>query len=190
MNVRVCPECGEEFRPEIVNCSDCGALLEDRFEGEDAAPVGVGGSRQHGGAPPGAPTAPAVFVRIFHADRAAELDPLAEQLGKAGLPFHVRTVQLSFELLIREEDRERVLSLLGDALRPRLPSADEAPFDPEGGYSACPACGCRLAPRTEECPECGLAVGGEADANPCPRCGQARDEVGRCGTCGPLGEEP
>ena len=35
-HVRVCRECGEEYRPEVVRCADCGGELEDRFEGEGA----------------------------------------------------------------------------------------------------------------------------------------------------------
>ena len=30
MHVRVCVECGEEYRPEIAVCADCGGALEDR----------------------------------------------------------------------------------------------------------------------------------------------------------------
>ena len=37
-HVRVCRECGEEYRPEIVRCADCGGELEDRYEGEGARP--------------------------------------------------------------------------------------------------------------------------------------------------------
>jgi hypothetical protein len=185
MKVRVCPECGEEFRPEIVSCSDCGALLEDRFEGDDA-PLVTGASRESGGAPTEGPPAPPAFVRLFRADRAAEIEPLAERLGRAGLPYRVRTAQLGFELLIAEGDREAAYSVLGDALPPDPSSLDDAPFDPESGYAACPACGCRLAPGAPECPECGLGVGAGPEADVCPRCGEARADGGRCESCGPL----
>ena len=33
-HVRVCRDCGEEYRPEVVRCADCGGVLEYRFEGE------------------------------------------------------------------------------------------------------------------------------------------------------------
>lgn len=174
MHVRVCPECGEEFRPEIVHCSDCGALLVDRAAEEDAPPPMAGGLPGQPFAPSGGPPAPVEFARLARADRAAAIEPLAERLGKAGVPFRVRTVGISFELLVAEGDREGALSVLGDAVRPESVPADDAPFDPESGYAACPACGCRLAPRAQECPDCGLAVGGELDAE----------------TSGPQGEEP
>ena len=161
MHVRVCPECDEEFRPEIVHCSDCGAMLEDRFEGQDGATVVAAMPGPDAGSHSADSGTEGTYVRILRADRAAELEPLAQQLGKAGLPFQVRTAQLSFELLIREEDHDRVRDALGDLLKASSPAADETPFDPDVGYSVCPACGCRLAPRTEDCTECGLAVGGE-----------------------------
>jgi DNA-directed RNA polymerase subunit RPC12/RpoP len=165
MLVRVCPECGEEFRPEIVACSDCGATLEDRFDEQDdpAVTAGMPGGADgaDGGEPSADPAAQGTFVRILGADRAADLEPLAQRLGRAGLPFQVRASQLSFELLAREEDHERVREALGDLLKPDLPGSDAQVFDPEAGDLACPACGSQLAPATEECPECGLTVGGE-----------------------------
>ena len=36
-HVRVCRECGEEYRPEIVRCADCGGELEDRYDGQGEA---------------------------------------------------------------------------------------------------------------------------------------------------------
>lgn len=186
MHVRVCPECGEEFRPEIVRCSDCGAMLEDRHENEPGADP-VSAPRD----PVGSEATEGHYVSIFHADRAADLEPLAVRLGEAGLPFRVRSAQQRFDLLTREEDEAKVREALGEILAHRAPTgvADEPHFDPEGGYAACPACGCRLAPRAEECPECGLAVGAVAEAAPCPRCGSTPDPFGRCATCGPLNEQ-
>ena len=46
-HVRVCRECGEEYRPEIVRCADCGGELEDHYDGQGVAspapPDGGGG---------------------------------------------------------------------------------------------------------------------------------------------------
>ena len=107
-------------------------------------------------------------MSIFRAERAADLEPLAVRLGEAGLPFRVRSAQQMFDLLTREEDEAKVREALGEMLAHRAPTgiADEPHFDPEGGYAACPACGCRLAPRAEECPECGLAVGAGRGGGP------------------------
>ena len=34
VHIRVCRECGEEYRPHIVSCADCGGELEDVYEDE------------------------------------------------------------------------------------------------------------------------------------------------------------
>ncbi|MFI5183952.1 MAG: hypothetical protein ACHQNV_06120 [Vicinamibacteria bacterium] len=161
MHVRVCPECGEEFRPEIVHCSDCGTLLQDRLAEEDATAERV--AEFAADLPSVGPGTEGKYVRIFRADRAADVEPLAVRLGQAQVPFRVRSALMCFDLLTREEDHDRVHRVLGDLLTSGGHPAD-ADFDPEAGYAACPACGCRLAPQAEECTDCGLAVGGEPDA--------------------------
>ena len=43
MHVRVCVDCGEEYRPQITACADCGGRLEDRDDdgasGSSAGPA-------------------------------------------------------------------------------------------------------------------------------------------------------
>ena len=175
MHVRVCPECGEEFRPEIALCSDCGAALEDRWEDESTGPP----------APP--PPAPATdvegtYVPIHSSERAADLEPLAKRLGSAGVPFRVKAAVRSFVLLAREEDHERVASLLADLVGAASPSADD--FDPASGYLRCPACGHALGAGVVECPECGLGIGGEGESATCGECGSPRPPGAACPSCG------
>ena len=38
--IRRCPECGEEFQPHVVDCSDCGTPLVSAFEGDGAPEAG------------------------------------------------------------------------------------------------------------------------------------------------------
>jgi hypothetical protein len=176
MHVRVCPECGEEFRPEIARCSDCGAALVDRWETEDAVPLA---------APP--PSAPAVetegtYVPIHFSERAADLEPLAKRLGSAGVPFRVKAAVRSFVLLAREEDHDRVASLLADLVG-ALPSIGDD-YDPASGYRRCPACGHELGAGVAECPECGLGIGGEGESVTCTECGSPRTPGTACPTCG------
>jgi hypothetical protein len=155
VHVRVCPECGEEFRPEIVHCSDCGATLEDRWDDEAASSNAAPPSTTE----PHREEAPGNYVAIYVSERAADLESFAERLGKAGLPFQVKAAPGSFALLAREEDRERLASALGDLLaNATLPSAKDELF---AGYARCPACDHELAAGATECPECGLAVGGD-----------------------------
>ena len=149
MHVRVCVECGEEYRPGIVACADCGGALEDRH-GDEAAP-----------APASAPADGADdagdgrFVEsVLHADRAPDLRESADRLMDSGVAFRLRPSRTGhgFHLLVAEEDRERALKALGIAADAR-----------EG---ECPACGTRLTGPVAECPECGLAVGDEPDPDP------------------------
>jgi hypothetical protein len=152
MHVRVCVDCGEEYRPEILVCADCGGALEDRFEEENAParalpePRPVSGPRR----------------TVYSATDAAEIEPLARLLGEAGIPFEVRGAINAFDLIVQEAELERALL----AVRHLLPieDADTAgAFDPERGYARCPACDADLAPGSVACPECGLVVGAGPD---------------------------
>jgi len=156
MHTRVCPDCGEEFRPEIVRCSDCGALLRDRLEDDATAAGGAGPD----GEAPGAPASPPVEIRrrsLYSSNRIREIQPLAERLGSSGTSFWVESAGDSWTVLVAEADEERARAILGEILG--MPECPSPAFDPEAGYAACPACGHALQSRVVECPECGLAVG-------------------------------
>jgi ssDNA-binding Zn-finger/Zn-ribbon topoisomerase 1 len=170
MHVRVCPDCGEEYRPEIAVCADCGGVLEDRHEGEAISP-----SRRV----PAAPTAPpppdlSGHRAVFSTSQARNIVPLAEALRKAGLAFFVLETpgdvvrpQATYGLLVRDEDGARALRaiaplLAADADPDRLHAVETA-FRAQGGYETCPACEVALPEGARECPECGLALLAETD---------------------------
>src|SRR5262245_57378519 len=157
--VRVCPDCGEEFRPEIVRCSDCGAMLIDRWEEEDGA-AGEGEPERR--APEILPNVriPADYAPVATAPSAAEIEPLAHRLGAAGIAFAVNGSVQQFTLLVPEQELERALSVLG---------AGDAPAEEAG--APCPACGADVG-GASECPECGLALKSDPD-------GLARDQRDR-----------
>jgi hypothetical protein len=160
MHIRVCRECGEEYRPEVAVCADCGGVLGDRYE-EEGAPHQPSVPEPAASAPP----ATADLRAIASGPRAADLEPLARRLGAAQIPFAVRGSSQLFELLVGKPDLERALTELaplGDA-----PGSSEAPE----GTGQCPACGFALRPGATECPDCGLAVGDAGDARVCPHCG-------------------
>ena len=149
MHVRVCVECGEEYRPGIEICADCGGPLEDRHEGEPgtADPAQVASEPAEGGED-------GAFVEsVLHADRASALTASADRLMESSIPFRLRPAAKGeghgYHLLVAEGDRDRALRALGIAAAAR-----------EG---ECPACGTRLPERVPECPECGLAVGDEPE---------------------------
>jgi hypothetical protein len=176
VHVRTCRDCGEEYRPEIVVCADCGGALEDRWGDEDDAQATVPGPRE-----PPTPEAPDLtgLRAVFVTHQAAVLVPLAERLRGAAIEFWLdespkdpRAPAASFRLLVHDEDAGRALR----ELAPLLAGADEADrfhavesaFE-GGAYRNCPACSIELPAGADQCPECGLALGEVATA--CARCG-------------------
>ena len=191
-HVRVCRECGEEYRPEALRCADCGGELEDRQLDDDGNPIPVAGAV----APP-APAAPLIERRIvFVAPRAAEVVPLAEALREAGIEYHLAEQPATAEgasaryaLLVAEQDATAALR----ALAPLIASdeehgelhAIESRFEPGRGYVECPACGAAQAPGAAECAECGLMLGAaEEGAAVCTHCSAPLPEPGAtCPAC-------
>jgi hypothetical protein len=122
MNYRVCRECGEEFRPEVARCSDCGGELSDVYEDESGQVVGPPPSPLVAPAPP--PEAElADFRPIFVGAQAGLLVPLAERLKANQVAFRLAEEMAdsergtaSFSLLVREEDRARALTALAPLL--------------------------------------------------------------------------
>lgn len=191
MHVRVCRDCHEEYRPEIVVCADCGGVLEDRYDDErfglqSAAPP----------APP-EPADPEDDIVVFGSDYAADVTPLADRLLAAGVEFRLRprraadgSASAGLELRVRAADHERALQelaplLVSADLDPGLVGAVAGEFDPATGYRRCPACGHELTAGAGECPDCGLAVAASSAERPCGVCGQVLAPAEkRCPSCG------
>jgi hypothetical protein len=170
LHVRICRGCGEEYRPEIVSCADCGGELEDRWEAEE-------GEETTDVAPPPAATFPDAdpeaelvgYLPVFAASQAPSLVPLAERLKEGGFTFRLRHHPLEpggsprYLLLVPEADAERALQHLA----PLVDGGDEDPDRQgaakpgEGGPERCPACQASLPAGAAECPECGLGLGDE-----------------------------
>jgi uncharacterized OB-fold protein len=147
MHVRVCVECGEEYRPEIAVCADCGGRLEDRQDDGERTVLSA--------TPPdeSAPGREAEFTEtLFHAKTATDLTEEADRLVEAGIEVRLRAApEGGFRLLVTAPDLDRALALLG-----LLADGSERSGD-------CPACGTKLPAAAVECPECGLAAGDEPD---------------------------
>jgi len=98
------------------------------------------------------------FVRI-----AQDLDfGTAEDIGRtlvaAGLAFRLRPQSFALDLFVKDDDVRSALSLLeNEGFVPKQPSLTDKAVGQEGG--PCPACGVDVAPRSLECPGCGLALG-------------------------------
>ena len=169
MHVRVCVDCGEEYRPEIVACADCGGELVDRHgEGEATRPPAA--EPIDGDAVP-----EAEFTEtVGHAEKARDLTAEADRLVEAGIPFRMRpaTRGAGYRLLVAAADSDRALTVLGLL----------AEHDGDAAR-ACPACDTPVEAGVAECPECGLGVGGDAGSAACEKCGRSLDGP-QCPDCG------
>ncbi len=162
-HVRVCRDCGEEYRPGIVRCADCGGELEDRYPGDEPKPKP---------APDAAPEAElAGYGVLFTTARATDLVPMAERLGEAAIEYRLaeqpgaaKDAPPRYAILVPEGTAKAALAAVTDLVAPHEDAADvhavETRFDPERGYVQCPACGTAPPPGATECPECGLGLGG------------------------------
>jgi hypothetical protein len=172
MHVRVCVDCGEEFRPEIAVCSDCGGRLEDRYEGESGSWTSAAARRRQGaGSDEPAANPDPGYPTLYWTAAVADLTPLAERLEEADIPFHVRQTppppgekSRGFDLTVPAPHREAALRelapLIGTETESGVLHAVETAFDAQAGYRQCPACSRELEAGARECPECGLAVAG------------------------------
>lgn len=163
MHVRVCPECGEEYRPDIAVCADCGAELVDHYEDERGQVIGADGVPVSNAVV--AEEQPIELSPLF-SGAPSDLKPLAETLASAGIPMRLAPTEgrpglllcvtaadavRALEVLAPFEARASELGLTAYAVR-------DAPL-PEAGYPTCPACQAALEPGIPSCPECGLELG-------------------------------
>ena len=166
--VKICRECGEEYRKEALRCADCGGELEERFLDEAGEVLEAGGVRGEGDAEETVASPPADHRVVFVTPRAADLVPLAEALRESHVPYrlaeqpaHREGAPPQYALLVPEGEAAAALQ----ALAPLLASegaADlahvETRFEPERGYVQCPACGAAQPSGATECAECGLGA--------------------------------
>jgi hypothetical protein len=168
-HVRVCPDCGEEFRPEIVRCSDCGATLVDRY-GDEA------GVRPRDQAPsepePADDDALGDYALVFSSTGSEAMRDAADALVAAGIAFRVAGSSAAFDLYAHTEDYATALQALPGREGAVTPTPETERHEGQGTRT-CPACGTMLAAGDVECPECQLGLG-EADPR---QTGADRDET-------------
>ena len=165
-NVRVCRECGEEYRPDILVCADCGGELETRRAGEPRR-----AAEPRSAEPQAAETSSELdgYRAVFTGSRAMDLVPLCDRLNETGTTFRMLEQPASVDggparylLYVRDADAARALESLAELIAPHETGGDmraiETAFDPEQGYSQCPACGAKTPAAAQECPECGLGL--------------------------------
>jgi RNA polymerase subunit RPABC4/transcription elongation factor Spt4 len=192
---KVCGRCGEEYRPEIERCADCGGELEARFDdGHGGVMPARAPATNHAGE-----LAEASVTRlsqrestIYAGRAAADLKALAERLIEVEIPFRfvchrpaAPTAPARFELLVGNDNRAHALKVVAPLLDadPEALVAVERAFDTEGGYRSCPACGQPLDSGAAQCPACALAL--RAEARTCRWCGELFEpDAERCLSCG------
>jgi hypothetical protein len=186
VHVRVCRECGEEYRPEITICADCGGELEDVYEDENApSPLGPAPAEVE-------PLDLSDHRTLFQTPRAVDLVPMAERLKEAAIPFHLvegthgEAATARYALLVAEAAVKPALERLADLLAPHAEAdsvhALETSYE-SGRYVRCPACGAEQGSGLAECSECGLALGPAVPT--CERCAAPLEEEGApCTVCG------
>ena len=173
MHVRVCVDCGEEYRPEIAVCADCGGQLQDRYALEHVTPVPIGPAGA-GAATAADPNAAFRELLLFDED-ATRLVEGADRLVEQGIACRVRpnasiervpasdgdpereaaaAARHGYWLCVRTEDLDAALAALG---LPPPGGAEEVTAGREA--RPCPACETTVAAGEVECPGCGLVVG-------------------------------
>jgi hypothetical protein len=165
--VGYCPNCDDEFRPEIKSCSDCGGALTVQEEGLGAARPETGEHAldadvsRTANALDGIPIADLVPVKTF--DSLDTLEPAVVTLADANIPSRVVVQAGRYILLLRPDTLAAAQSALEAVHLEEGSDADiEEGFDEKTGrYSECPACDAKLdGTSLAECPECGLDLGG------------------------------
>lgn len=183
MHVRTCVECGEEYQPDAMICTDCGGRLQDRLDDGGSRPAVPDSSPAES-----APDPDAAFTeRIVREDVATDLVTAADRLVDKGIECRVWPAQRpkraafaladddgrgdaalapgpGYWLWVTAADRDRALAVLG--LSAAAEAEANAHGEGSGGSRACPACGAAVPSGVIDCPECNLAVGDDAAEDP------------------------
>jgi predicted amidophosphoribosyltransferase len=185
VHVRVCRDCGEEYRPEIVACADCGGELEDVFEDENAP-----SPRQRPAEEPEVLDL-GDHRSLFQTSHAADLVSLAERLKETEIAFRLieegaQGAPARYSLVVPEDSVKAALETLADLLAPHAETDAVHTLETNyesGRYVRCPACGAEQGSGLAECAECGLTLG--AAVPTCPRCESPLEAEGApCTVCG------
>jgi hypothetical protein len=166
MHIRYCVTCDEEFRPDILRCSDCGGPLEDRYEDEGGGEASRAAKAET--PTPDVPEPMDEYRPIFACRDSQALKEAAGCLAAASIPFRATGSGSGFRLHVRAQDEPSALVALRGREGTAGPDDDSPPsVGVEGGV--CPACGATVPAGVLECPGCALVVGAEAAR--CESCG-------------------
>ena len=159
--VGYCPVCGDEFRPEIATCSDCGGPLIVQEEGLGSQDVRPRPDGEEAWRTVLDTVSIAALIPLGAFGALDELEPAVGALAEIHMPSRVLVQNGRYLLLVRPSDlarsKEAVEVTVGGMGVPEHAAAEP----PIGTYSQCPACDAALPEDFDgSCPECGLELGG------------------------------
>ncbi|MFA7347740.1 MAG: hypothetical protein WCZ86_08270 [Desulfurivibrionaceae bacterium] len=167
-DLKYCPKCRDEYRPEIERCATCAIPLV--WGAELAASVAGGDARQNR---KGALTPDDELVVIFqgalndlkHLKDLLEAERIGAMISKEAGGCASGGCAPKFQLQVRQEEVRDGLQVLAQEHRRATALAEHdathagAVFNPEAEEAVCPACGFAFATTTTTCPDCGLCFG-------------------------------
>jgi uncharacterized protein (UPF0212 family) len=169
--LKYCPQCGDEYRAEILRCAGCAV---DLITG--AQRLAMEQARSLGRASRSMEIAAGETLVILRSGQLKDLKLLRKQLADEGIPSIIGGEGGAccssgcrggpeLQLQVREADARDALAVLASVFRESTALHDhdlthlQAAFNPGTAADRCPACGTRFAVETAICPECGLNVG-------------------------------
>lgn len=166
--LKYCPQCDDEYMPEIEKCHGCGVVLitgRQKMEVVEARRLRLEGRRGE--------LSPDDDLVNLRRGPLAEMKQLEKVLGREVIPCLVaaddascsgRCCPTNFFLQVRRDDIPDAVAALEQEFR-RTTSLDEHDtthaemvFDPSAQAAVCPACGHSFAPTSASCPDCGLQL--------------------------------
>ena len=159
-NIVVCPQCGSEFQPHITRCIDCGTPTQSAW-----ASPGLH-RKDRAQRPFSLPLETQAFV-VSRSRDLRDAETLGDFLEEHGIPWRIEVSETEiaskkrffYEVCVTGENLDRAAELEQELLFRQMPELEAAHNDPPT-IDQCPACGSRVSPENEECPDCGLALNG------------------------------
>src|SRR5262249_22862405 len=170
VHVRVCVDCGEEYRPEIEVCADCGGTLRDADDRPEPDTL----LSRSSSAPDSDLASPPDLTghrAVYQTREPRDLAKAAESLRDAGFAFRIVEKRLENDerrsalvLFVRDEDESSALRLLAPLHGPdAVAYVEREEAQVADDETRCPACETAVPKGARECPECGLGLSGEGE---------------------------
>lgn len=167
--MKYCPSCKDEYRPEIAQCGVCGRPLVMGVEYQAQEQGRLARVQNRRGA-----LQPGDDLVTIHKAPLKDIKPLEAQLTRENIGFLLvgdehgcgkGCCPSNFELRVRREEARDAFLVLeqehqrSTGLASHNHEIEDHGFNPEAGEATCPACGYRFSTATTTCPDCGLCFG-------------------------------